>query len=152
MTLDSTPRAETEGSREPGSNLLALRCQAGTNVSQVNPIELVNRRETEAAKEQIRYKSGKTLPSRARKLFADALLADLGRTTRYPRILSRNMIADGQRRPAGVAAHHIVAAKDDRARTSRVKLFGWGAQSTTSITESFYPAGKSPGCPNCPMR
>lgn len=123
--MDSRSNTELNQVDASDSNLIALRCQAGAAVTQANPVEVINRYKIEESKDQVRYKNGQTLPLRARKLFANALLVDAGRSSRHPRILSRNMIASNQTRPSGVAAHHIVAAKDDRARTSRIIIFGW---------------------------
>lgn len=112
-----------------------------------NPYEMRNDLILADGKQRIRYENGITLPASAQ-----ALLNDAESKSRHSRKLGRNIQrASGQARPAQVEAHHIVAAKDERADRARRYLFNWGIGINDADNGVFLPRGAGasiPGQPN----
>jgi hypothetical protein len=74
----------------------------------------------------IRYKNGETLSPLTEKMFLVSAIMDLATTKDHSGTLSKNMAEAGDPKPDGqVDSHHIVAARAQAARRSRLLLFGW---------------------------
>ena len=102
----------------------------------------------EEAKQRIRYRNGVTkMPYSAM-----ALLNDSERDVRHSDTLARNIKnATGVAKPAGAAAHHIVASSEPLAEGSRLKPFGWGIGINDADNGVYLPNSKNatlPGFPN----
>ncbi|HET7329895.1 AHH domain-containing protein [Dyella sp.] len=143
MAFDRASGAEADPLLQADSNLLDLRVTAGQSMRQANPVEAVNALKLEEQKDKVRYKNGQTLVPRARKLFAATLRTDAERKARHSIQLSNNMIAAGQTRPDGVAAHHIVARRDPSAESSRRIIFAKGIAINDVDNGVFLPRWKS---------
>lgn len=150
MAFDKASGAEADPLLRSDSNLLDLRIAAGQSMQQGNPIEAVNSIKLEAQKDRIRYKNGQTLAPRAKKMFAEALRKNAESKARHSKQLASNMVAAGQTRPAGVAAHHIVAHRDFSAEKSRQVLFGWGIAINDVDNGVFLPRWKTSNVPSLP--
>lgn len=114
-----------------------LRVQAAAICRHGNGYAAVNDLVLEERKERIRYRNGKTLPASAKRLLADAR-----RDVRHSVTLSRNLLVAGEQRPANVAAHHIVARRDQAADLSRKLIFGWGIAINDVDNGVFLPRWK----------
>jgi glucan phosphorylase len=150
MAFDKASSAEADPLLQADSSLLDLRITAGQSMHQGNPIEAVNSIKLEAQKDKIRYKNGQTLAPRARKMFAEALRKNAESKARHSKQLSKNMITAGEVRPAGVAAHHIVAARDSFADRSRKLLFGWCIAINDVDNGVYLPKWRSSQVPSLP--
>ena len=98
----------------------------------------------EEAKQRIRYRNGVTkMPYSAM-----ALLNDSERDVRHSDTLARNIKnATGVAKPAGAAAHHIVASSEPLAEGSRLKLSAGASGSTMPTTASICPTLRTQRCP-----
>lgn len=150
MAFDKASGAEADPLLQPDSNLLDLRIAAGQSMHQGNPIEAINSIKLESQKDKIRYKNGQTLAPRAKKMFAETLRKNAESKARHSKQLASNMIAAGEVRPAGVAAHHIVAAKEAAATESRKLLYGWCIAINDVDNGVFLPRWKSSHVPSLP--
>jgi len=150
MAFDRASSAEADPLLQTDDNLTDLRLAAGQSVRQGNPIQAVNALHLEAQKDKIRYKNGQTLVPRARKMFADALRKDAESKSRHSRKLSNNMLAAGETRPAGVAAHHVVALREPSAENSRRIIFARGIGINDVDNGVFLPRWKSSHVPSLP--
>jgi hypothetical protein len=107
-------------------NITDVRIKANNLVKGGNPYETGNELIVDKAKKKALYKNGMTLPASAQRLMEEAK-----RDIRHSQKLSRNMASGGYNKPTDAApgatsSHHIVAVGDDRAKDSRMLLFGWG--------------------------
>lgn len=135
-----------DGPLDPvNGSLLDLRIAAGSICRTGNGYAAANDLIVEAEKDRIRYKNGKTLQASAKRLMADARSG-----ARHSVILSRNMVAAGQSRPAGVAAHHIVARRDLGADRARKLIYGWGISINDVDNGVYLPRWKSSQVPSLP--
>ena len=122
MARDGTSGAARGGLSQPRRTVARLRANAVRVVGRLNPSAAVNDVILEAAKAEVRYRNGVTLPASAERLLADARR----KGARHSTVLARNLEAASIGRPREVAAHHIVAHGDSRAFPSQELLFGWG--------------------------
>jgi hypothetical protein len=125
--------------KAPTPHAVDLAVAADATVSGVNPKAAANSVIIEQAKDGVRYRNGRTMPMSAKRLMAAARLKSI----RPSYILSDNLVASGQRRPDGVAAHHIVAAGDRRAIRSQRRLFGWHISLNDADNGVYLPRYKS---------
>jgi len=122
MARDGRPGAPRGGLRQPRRTTAQLRVNAARVVGGLNPNAAVNDVILEAAKAEVRYRNGVTLPANAERLLADARREG----ARHSTDLARNLASANIDRPKGAAARHIVAHGDSRAFPSQELLFGWG--------------------------
>ncbi|WEN14370.1 AHH domain-containing protein [Rhodanobacter sp. AS-Z3] len=126
-------------------SLLDLRIAAGMICRAGNGHAVVNELIIEVEKDKIRYNNGQTLRASAKRLMVDAR-----RNARHSVVLSRNMLAAGQTRPAEVAAHHIVARKDAGADRARKLIFGWNIAINDVDNGVYLPRWKRSHVPSLP--
>jgi hypothetical protein len=137
MGTTRTAAREGDASAPGAEDWVNLRIHAGLVCRDGNGHAAANELVLETRKESIRYRNGKTLPASAKRLLADAR-----RGARHSVTLSKNLVAAGQPRPAGVAAHHIVARKDLAADRARKLIFGWGIAINDVDNGVFLPRWK----------
>jgi hypothetical protein len=137
--LDPFKQALPEAGRIRASGARAPR---GVNAHAVANAQFIDRRKTE-----IRYKNGRTLPTSARKLLADARSREL----KHSAVLSNNMMDSGQTRPDDVAAHHIVAWQHRDAFPSQRLLFGWGIGINDADNGVYLPRFRKSAVPSLPQ-
>lgn len=123
-----------------------LRVNAARVLGAGNAVAAVNAVLAEADKDEVRYRNGVTLPIAAKRLLADARR----RNARHSDTLARNLAAAKVERPAGVAAHHIVAHGDARAFPSRELLFGWGIAINDVDNGVYLPRNRRSHVPSLP--
>ena len=139
MAKEKSGAFEMDPFKAPVSNAVELSIAADATVSGANPKAAANAIVIEEAKDGVRYKNGRTMPISAKRLLAAARTKSI----RPSYILSGNLIASGETRPDGVAAHHIVAAGDRRAVPSQKRLFGWHISINDRDNGVYLPRFKS---------
>jgi hypothetical protein len=118
-----------------------VRAPHGVNAHAVANSQFIARKKTE-----ICYKNGRTLSAGAERLLADARRKELV----HSGILAGNMTDAGINRPAGVAAHHIVAWQHRDAFPSQELLFGWGIGINDVDNGVYLPRFKKTLVPSLP--
>jgi hypothetical protein len=146
MAKEHPADANIDPFKQPMPEARRLRASGARAPRGINAHAVANAQLLARKKGQIRYKNGKTLPTSAEKLLADARRKEL----RHSAILSDNMIAAGQARPAKVAAHHIVSRQHGEAFASQELLFGWGIGINDVDNGVYLPRFKMTHVPSLP--
>ncbi len=119
--------------------LSAAALKIAQNDASINVRDLINAELLKRQKAKVRYQNGHTLPASAEILLLNSTRKDYN----HRRTLSRNVVkATGQARPADACAHHIVAANDPAADSSKVLLSDWGIGINDADNGVFLPASK----------
>lgn len=130
-----------------GLTIVTNRMSSG--IDGVNPYRVRNQLLTRKEKARVRYANGRTLPTSAEVLLANAERRDYN----HRRTLSRNIVqATSQPRPVNACAHHIVALRDLEATSSRALLFDWGIGINDVDNGVFLPRDRAglPGYSSAP--
>lgn len=139
MGKEKASISQNDPFKAANSSALELTIAAGALVPGAISKAAVNAIVIEEAKDGIRYKNGRTMPTSVKRLMAAARMKSI----RPSYILSDNLIASGDARPVGVAAHHIVEAGDKRARPSQDRLWGWHISLNDADNGVYLPRFKS---------
>ena len=148
MAKEKSPASSIDPFKAPPANVDELTIAAADMVPGASSKAAVVAILIEEAKDGVRYKNGRTMPISAKRLLAAARTKGI----RPSYILSDNLVASGETRPDGVAAHHIVAAGIVAPSGRRRDCSAGISPTTTRTTASTCPGSSPPSWRACPTR